>query len=148
MASQQAIAAVQMNLPSWAASLPANPWTEQTINCVLDQFSRNLSDDVWADPGYGVPLVGWQVVWRTVRQFWVQRVSDTQPLTDVRDSNANRPLSQDHLHALEMLRYWDNYIETSHTTRTGKIRRRYRKRRGVLVGVDPFGFGGPYVRTD
>jgi hypothetical protein len=83
-----------------------------------------------------------------VRLFWVQRVSDTQPLTDVHDANSVRPLSQDHAQAVKMLAYWDQYLETSHTNRNGKIKKRYKRHRGLVVGTDPFGFGSPYARTD
>ena len=129
MATQQAIASVQQYLPSWASTLPANPWTTETISNTLD---TNCGD-----------------VYKTVRAFWVQRVSDLQPLTDVREADSGRPLSQNFDHAFKMLTYWDAYLETSHETKFTKIKRRYRKPRpGILIGVDPFGFGSPYARTD
>ena len=128
MASSQAVAQVQQNLPSWASTLPAVPWDSTQIGSVLDANHGN--------------------VLAAIRIFWVQRVSDTAPLVDVHDANSSRPLSQDHANAVKMLAYWDNYIESSHTNRSGKIKRRYKRRRGVLVGVDPFGYGSPYARTD
>lgn len=94
------------------------------------------------------PYVSWPLVYKVVRQFWVQRVSDTQPFIDVHDANSTRPLSQSHEQAVKMLAYWDNYQETSHINRSGKIRKRYRRRRGILVGSDPYGYGSPYARTD
>lgn len=140
MARQQDIAAVQMNLPSWAGQLSPNAWNSTYIGTILDTVNNNH------------PLLGPEIAWRlvnlTIRQFWIQRVSETQPLTDVHDASVSRPLSQDHEHAVGMLKYWDGQCGANLTTHVGKIRRRYRKRRGVLVGVDPFGFGGPYVRTD
>lgn len=141
MASTQDVSAVQINLPSWCATLPANPWNAAQIGAVLDALSGQC-------PPMS-PEVHWQLVYRAVRQFWVQRASDTQPLIDVHDATSARPLSSDHEQAVKMLAYWDNYLETSHTNRIGKIKRRYRRPRpGVLVGVDPFGFGSPYARTD
>lgn len=89
-----------------------------------------------------------QNVLAAVRLFWVQRVSDTQPLTDVRDTSATRPLSQDHDQAVKMLQYWDQYIEVGHSTRNGKIRKRYLRRRGLNILPDQYGYGSPYARTD
>lgn len=129
MATSQAIQLVKQNLPSWAATLPANPWTDSVIGTTLD---TNNGD-----------------VLQTVRTFWVQRVSDTNPLTDVHEADSSRPLAQSFDHALKMLAYWDSYIETSHSTQFTKIKRRYPRRRpGILVGIDPYGFGSPYARTD
>lgn len=128
MASARAIALVQQNLPTWCATLPAVPWDTNQIATVLDANCGNVLE--------------------TVRAFWVQRVSDTQPLIDTHDADATRPLSQNHANAVRMLAYWDNRIEASHKTRCGKIHKRYKHTRGPNMPLDQYGFGGPYVRTD
>lgn len=128
MANAQSVVQVQQNLPSWASTLPANPWTDVYIASILDSNNGN--------------------VFSAIRLFWVQRVSDTQPLTDVHDANSSRPLSQNHEHAVRMLVYWDNFRETNHVERSRKIKRRWKHRRGSFVGVDQYGWGSPYARTD
>lgn len=129
MASDANIALVQQNLPSWREELPVLPWDVTQIGLALDANGGN--------------------VLAAVRMFWVQRVSDTQPLVDVRDANSSRPLSQDYEQARQMLAYWDSYIEMGHGTRMGKIKKRYKNRnRGGTVGIDSYGYGSPYVRTD
>ena len=122
------VALVQQNLPTWATTLPAVSWDSTYIQNMLNQNGNN--------------------VLAVVRLFWLQRVSDTSPFTDIHDANSSRPLSQSHEHAVKMLAYWDNYIETGHTRRSGKIKKRYKHRKGLVIGVDPFGFGSPYARTD
>ena len=128
MATAQAIAQVQQNLPTWCETLPAVAWTSTYIGGVLDANCCNVLE--------------------TIRAFWVQRVSDTQPLIDTDDADAKRMLSQNHGNAVRMLAYWDNRIATGHRTRNGKIHRRYKHSRGPNMPLDAFGYGGPYVRTD
>lgn len=128
MATTQAIARVQQNLPTWCTTLPAVSWDVPYISGVLDTNHGNVLE--------------------TVRAFWVQRVSDTQPLIDTDDADAKRPLSQNHANAVRMLAYWDNRIEGGHRTRMGKIHKRYKHTRGANMPLDSYGFGGPYARVD
>lgn len=87
-------------------------------------------------------------VLEVIRAFWVQRVSDTQPLIDTDDADAKRSLSQNHGNAVRMLAYWDARIASGHRTRNGKIHRRWKHNRGPNMPIDQFGYGGPYVRVD
>lgn len=123
MADQSKIDAVTLNLPSWRVEL--TDWTDQKVGATLDSLQGNVN--------------------ATVRQFWVDRVNATAPLTDVADVGASRPLSQAYQHAQEMLRYWDRVAGTGGQGSTiGKIKRRYPKQVGR--GLNPY--GGVYVRTD
>lgn len=55
-------------------------------------------------------------VFRTVREYWVDRVNATAGYIDL--SSEGLPASQLHAHAKAMLEYWDKIIEQTET-RTG-----------------------------
>lgn len=123
MADQAKVDAVKLNLPAWRLEL--TDWSDEKINTVLDSLSSNINS--------------------TVRQFWLDRVNTTAPLTDVADVGASRPLSQAYQHAQEMLRYWDQIAGTGRTgSKVVNIKKRYPERyaRGLLSS------GGVYARTD
>ena len=125
MADQTVIDNVKLNLPTWIGEL--TDWDDTKIGKVLDGNQNNVFKTVW--------------------QFWLQRVSDLSALTDVIDAGASRPLSQTYQHAQDMLQYW-NKIAGSDATSVGKIKRRYHPRH---THTPPFGlqpYGGVYVRTD
>lgn len=126
MADQTTIDQVKGYLPSWIAELTPT-WTDSYISGILDGNQNNVFKTVW--------------------QFWLQRVGDLSALTDVTDAGASRPLSQTYQHAQDMLRYWDN-VGGFGATSVGKIRRRYPLRHGhyPYYGLAPY--GGVYVRTD
>ncbi len=125
MASQTSIDLVIANLPSWREDL--TDWDESKIGDTLDLLSGNVN--------------------MVCRQFWIQRVSDTQPLTDINESGSSSPQSQNHEHAVAMLAYWDNNIAKGSYSKVSQIKRRYKRPRGY-VPVDDYGYGGVYVRTD
>lgn len=125
MADQAKIDLVKMNLPSWLNEIA--DWTDGKIGATLDALSQNVSS--------------------TVRQFWLDRVNATSPLTDVSDVGASRPLSQSYQHAQEMLHYWDRVAGTGgQASALGKIKRRYERRADRPYGLTPY--GGVYVRAD
>lgn len=123
MASQDSIDRVKDNLPTWAAEIAG--WDDAKITTVLDKVEDNAT--------------------KTVRLFWLQRVSDTAAFTDVSDAGSNRPLSQTYQHAKEMLTYWDR-LAGVFGTRIGKIKRRYPRPVGNVVPLSDY--GGVYARTD
>lgn len=125
MAEQTDIDNVKLNLPTWTAEL--TQWDDTFIGTVLDNNGTNI--------------------FKTVYQFWLQRVGDLSALTDVTDAGASRPLSQTYQHALDMLNYWDK-VSGQNATSVGKIKRRYHRRHGhgYPYGLQPY--GGAYVRTD
>jgi hypothetical protein len=125
LAAQTDIDNVKGYLPSWTAEL--TQWDDTFIGTVLDSNGTNIFKTVW--------------------QFWLQRVGDLSALTDVMDAGASRPLSQTYQHAQEMLKYWDA-VAGMNATSVGKIRRRYPRRHGHFpyYGLQPY--GGVYVRTD
>lgn len=125
MASQTGINLVAVNLPSWRTDL--TDWDDEKIGDVLDLLSGDVN--------------------MTCRQFWVQRVSDTQPLTDISESGSSSPQSQNHEHAVAMLKYWDDNISKGSVSRIVKIKRRYKRPLGALP-LDNYGYGGVYARTD
>lgn len=124
MASPASISLVRDDLPSWAESVAA--WDDNKVIEILDKHGDNVA--------------------RTVRQFWLQRVSDTAALTDISDAGSSRPLSQTYQHALEMLKYWDKIAGTVGGTTIGKIKRRYERPVGNTVPLSEY--GGVYARTD
>ena len=79
------IAAVKSNLP--ADSGTQFGWTDERIAAVLDAV--NLS----------VP--------QTVRQFWLERLTNTHEFVDINEAGSSRTLSQVRTNAKEMLAYWD-----------------------------------------
>lgn len=127
MADQAKIDIVKMNLPSWRVDLVPD-WNDDTkIGAFLDALAGNAT--------------------ATIRQFWLDRVNATAPLTDVADVGASRPLSQAYQHAQEMLRYWDRVAGTGGQASTiGKIKKRYQRCPTPPYGLSPY--GGVYVRSD
>lgn len=125
LADPTILAEVKLNLPTWTAELTA--WDDTQISAVL----ANNGNDIY----------------RTVWQFWVQRVSDLSALTDVADAGASRPLSQTYQHAVDMLGYWEKVAGITRS-RVVNIRRRYPKRHGVYPPYGLMPYGGVYVRTD
>jgi hypothetical protein len=125
VAEQTDIDNVKLNLPTWIGEL--TDWTDDKIGTVLDGNGTNIFKTVW--------------------QFWLQRVGDLSALTDVVDAGSSRPLSQTYQHAQDMLQYWDK-VAGQNATSVGKIRRRYPRRHGhgYPYGLTPY--GGVYVRTD
>jgi hypothetical protein len=125
LAEQSDIDNVKLNLPSWTAEL--TDWDDTKIGAVLDGNGTNIYKTVW--------------------QFWLQRVGDLSALTDVSDAGASRPLSQTYQHATDMLKYWDA-VAGQNATSVGKIKRRYPRRHGHYppYGLQPY--GGVYIRTD
>jgi hypothetical protein len=125
LADQSKIDLVAINLPSWRDEIA--DWDDTKIGATLDALEGNVNS--------------------TVRQFWLDRVNATAPLTDVVDVGASRPLSQAYQHAQEMLRYWDRVAGTGgQGSVMGKIKQRYARQ-----PVPPYGlsaYGGVYVRTD
>lgn len=87
-ATQTDIASVKSNLPADCGTQFG--WTDERIAAVLDAV--NLS----------VP--------QTVRQFWVERVTNTHEFMDINESGSGRTLSQVHANAKEMLAYWDKRV--------------------------------------
>lgn len=78
----------------------------------------------------------------TVRKYWYDRVQDTAGYLDVPDPGGALPITQIHRQAVEMLKYWDDWIAKwgdtvvvtgSRATRVGKIKRRYQHEHGVNV---------------
>lgn len=126
MASASDIALVVLNLPSWRADL--TDWNDAKVGTVLDQLNGNVT--------------------RTVRQFWIQRVGDTSPLTDVTETGSTVEQSQSYEHAVAMLEYWDKQLQGGNKTTFGKIKKRYEKPTGIVIPLDPYGYGGVYARTD
>lgn len=124
MASQISIDQVKDNLPTWAVEIAG--WDDSKITAVLDRTKDNPT--------------------KTVRLFWVQRVSDTAAFTDLSDAGSNRPLSQTYQHAKEMLGYWDQQIARGSETTIGKIKRRYPRPVGDVVPLADY--GGAYARAD
>jgi hypothetical protein len=124
LADQTKIDAVISYLPTWREDV--TDWDDSKIASLLDTYSGNI--------------------YKVVRLFWVQRVSDTTALTDVSDVGASRPLSQTFQHALEMLKYWDKIAgsEGAMASSVGKIKQRYKRYPGY--GLNPY--GGVYARTD
>lgn len=96
---------VKENLPEWRVEV-AN-WDDAKITAMLDVLGGSMP--------------------RTVRQFWLQRLSDAAGLTDTPD----RPLSQTFQHAQEMFSLWDRLA--TNRSRVVKIKRRYPKPSGVLT---------------
>lgn len=125
MASQTSIDLVIVNLPTWRNDL--TDWDDQKINDVLDLLAGNVN--------------------MVCRQFWVQRVSDTQPLTDISESGSSSPQSQNHEHAVAMLAYWDANISKGSFSKITQIKRRYKRPRGYIP-IGDYGYGGVYARTD
>jgi hypothetical protein len=127
LADQAKIDLVKINLPSWRVDLVPD-WNDDTkIGTFLDTLSGNVN--------------------ATVRQFWLDRVNATAPLTDVADVGASRPLSQAYQHAQEMLHYWDRIAASGdQTSKLGKIKQRYKRCPTPPYGLNPY--GGVYVRTD
>lgn len=80
---------VQRNLPVNAGE--DFQWYEDKISAIL------LATD------YSMP--------QTVRQFWLERVTETFEFVDVNESGSGRPLSQIHVNAKEMLDYWDKRVD-------------------------------------
>lgn len=124
MASQTSIDVVKDNLPTWAVEIAG--WDDTKIIEILDKVEDNAV--------------------KTVRLFWLQRVSDTAAFTDVADAGSNRPLSQTYQHAREMLDYWDKLAGVVGGTKIGTIKRRYPKPVGNVVPLSDY--GGVYARTD
>lgn len=87
-ASNNEIAVVKGNLPTDCAEQFG--WTDEKIAAVLDAV--NLS----------VP--------QTVRQFWLERLTNTYEYMDINEAGSGRTLSQVHLNAKEMLAYWDQRV--------------------------------------
>lgn len=126
MADVVSIDLVKSNLPSWREQITPD-WNDAKITTMLDSHSGNVT--------------------KVVRQFWLQRVSDTSALTDVADVGASRPLSQTYQHAQDMLRYWDKLAgEGATASSVGKIKRRYQRNQIPPYGLSPY--GGVYARVD
>ncbi len=125
MANQDLINLVCNNLPTWREEL--TNWNFQKIGDMLDLY------------GSDVPQV--------CRLFWLQRVSDTQPFVDVSENGSTASQSQDHAQAVAMLAYWDKQLTTGSRTSIGKIKKRYARPK-VTAGLDDWGYGGPYAKTD
>lgn len=115
-----------MNLPSWREDL--TDWDDNKVASVLDLLKGNIA--------------------MASRQFWLDRVSNTQPLTDVTESGSSSPQSQNHEHAVAMLKYWDTNIALAPQSKTVKIKKRYPTRQGGFISADDYGYGGVYVRSD
>lgn len=86
--SSKEIAAIKSNLPTDCGEQFG--WTDEKIAAVLDAV--NLS----------VP--------QTVRQFWLERLTNTHEFMDVNEAGSGRTLSQVHANAKEMLAYWDQRV--------------------------------------
>ena len=125
MANANLVGIVTINLPSWREEL--TDWDAQKISDMLDTFDGNVN--------------------LTCRQFWLQRVSDTQSFIDVNEGGSAANQSQDHEHAVAMLAYWDKQIAQGGRTSVGRIKPRYVRPR-VAQTVDEWGYGGPYARTN
>ena len=78
----------------------------------------------------------------TVRKYWYDRVQDTAGYLDVPDPGGTLPITQIHRQAVEMLKYWDDWIAKwgdtivvngARATRVGKIKRRYQHEHGRTV---------------
>lgn len=87
-ASSKEIEVIKSNLPNDCATQFG--WTDEKIAAVLDAV--NLS----------VP--------QTVRQFWLERLTNTHEYMDVNESGSGRTLSQVHINAKAMLEYWDKRV--------------------------------------
>lgn len=87
-ANTKEVAVVKGNLPNDCAEQFG--WTDEKIATVLDAV--NLS----------VP--------QTVRQFWLERLTNTHEYMDINESGSGRTLSQVHVNAKEMLAYWDKRV--------------------------------------
>jgi hypothetical protein len=86
--SAEQIAYVRNNIPTKAADL--YDWDDTKITDVLKDTLPSVAE--------------------AVRRFWLQRVNDTAEFVDVNESGSGRPLSQMHVQALEMLKYWDAMV--------------------------------------
>jgi hypothetical protein len=123
LAAQTIIDAVKSNLPAWRTELTPG-WDDAKIGTLLDANCLN--------------------VFKVVRLFWLQRVSDLTAITDVTDVNSTRPLSQTYQHAQDMLHYWDRIAGVDATSVT-KIKRRYHRRHHSYGLSD---YAGVYGRVD
>lgn len=87
------------------AALP----TEDQLAMVIELLPDNASQYDW---DAAKALTRWAgTVYRTVREYWVDRTNDTAGYIDL--SNQGLPASQLHAQAKAMLEYWDQMIETS-----------------------------------
>jgi hypothetical protein len=130
LATADQIAQVIKELPSWRQDLMS--WDDNTVGTMID-LNSNVNGQ---DP----------VAW-TIRIFWVQRVALLSAATDVSESGSSRPFSQSYDHAMAMVKYYDGFIATGNFTIVGRIKRRYKRRPGVYLPMDDYGYGGAYVRT-
>lgn len=91
----------------------------------------------------------------TIRAYWYQRVSDTAGYLDVPDPGGTLPITQIHRQAVEMLKYWDEFLTkwganadpsvVGGATKIGSIKRRY-QRQGTYP-INRFDYRSPYTRT-
>lgn len=71
----------------------------------------------------------------TIRAYWYDRVQETAKYLDLTDQSGTLPITQIHRQAMEMLKYWDDFLlkfgtnpTPSGSTTFGKIKRRYKRK--------------------
>lgn len=85
------------------------PPSEDQLAMVIELLPDDAGDYAWNS---AKALERWAgSVYRTVREYWVDRVNDTAGYLDL--SNEGLPASQLFDHARQMLAYWDSLIATS-----------------------------------
>ena len=87
-ATQSEIAAVKENLPNDCETQFG--WTDERIAAVLDAVSLSVP--------------------QTVRQFWLERLTNTHEFMDINEAGSGRTMSQVHANAKDMLAYWDKRV--------------------------------------
>ena len=86
--SQSEIDSVKGNLPTDCGTQFG--WTDEKIAAVLGAVNSSVP--------------------QTVRQFWLERLTNTHEYMDVNEAGSGRTLSQVHTNAKSMLEYWDQRV--------------------------------------